>query len=619
LQPVTFATDPTRLESALAEYNAGRLPAALAAAESAWPIAGPSERQTLATLRATINLKLGNKRQAAEAFVEAAMLLPEKRAQFLQFAVNLLIAEGLHAEVVKIAAETAAAHGGDSDLLFKLATSCKQAGNLLAVMPFIADLDLAKPAHFTLFSEFERAVGDPDRFYRFLADACATRPGNVLLNSMRYSKARGICDFPALQEFDRRLADRDDAASRALLHNELALFRLIRTDDEAAHRLPAYDTIGWRKGAATDRPKPRRPISPAGEKLRIGYLSNDFCSHVTMRLFEEVMLRHDRQKFEIKLFCYTAEHAARYQKTWPQQLQISVIPVRDMSDEAAAECIARHEVDILVDLKGYTAGARLGIVDRSDAPVKATYLGYPGSVTGVDVDYAITDAVVTPDASKAFYSEKLCRLPETYQANGSRRRARPLPSGRREFGLPDERLILGSFNSAHKITYETMRLWAKIMRQLPDALLMVLCKEGIARDNIGAAFREAGSDPGQITFFSKEPYERYLTRIASVDLALDTHPYNGHTTSSDILWAATPLVTFRGGSFASRVSASLLEAIGVPELAASDESGYCDLVVALARDGDRRQEIRHRLETNRAIARSSIPTGSPGISNAPTI
>jgi predicted O-linked N-acetylglucosamine transferase (SPINDLY family) len=589
----------TEFERALAEHNAGRFPAALAAIENAWPQASVAEREALATLRLSIHLKRGDRREAAKAAVEAARLAPGKRAQFLQFAVDLFTAEGQHAEILAIADEAAAAHPGDGDFLFKIATSCKLAGNLLAAAPFIAGLDLAKPAHFTLFGEFEHAFGDPDRFYQFLVEACATRPDNVLLNSRRYAVARQMSDFPALREFDRRLADRNDAIAQGLLHNELALMRLIRTDDERAHLQPSYDALAVPKNGA---PKSRRPISPAGGRLRIGYLSNDFCAHVTMTLFEDVLLQHDRERFDIKLFCYTGERAARYQEKWPQHLRDSVITVRGMSDAAAAQYIADHGIDILVDLKGHTSGARPGILDRSDSPIKATYLGFPGSVTGVDIDYALTDAVVTPDSSKPFYAEKLCRLPETYQSNGSRGRPRPLPLGRRDFGLPEDRLILASFNAAHKITGGTLDLWARIMRELPDAALLILCREGRVRDNIRAAFKAAGADPRQIIFFGKQAYEPYLTRIALVDLALDTHPYNGHTTSSDILWAGTPLVTFKGGSFAARVSESLLLAIGLPELVARDETDYCRLAVELARDSDRRQQIRQRLAANRTIA-----------------
>jgi predicted O-linked N-acetylglucosamine transferase (SPINDLY family) len=131
--------------------------------------------------------------------------------------------------------------------------------------------------------------------------------------------------------------------------------------------------------------------------------------------------------------------------------------------------------------------------------------------------------------------------------------------------------------------------------------LTILCRDGTARQNIRSVFREENIDTARLLFFGNEPYERYLTRIALVDVALDTNPYNGHTTSSDILWAGTPLVTLRGSSFAARVSESLLGAIDLAELVARDETDYCDLAVELARDSARRQQIRARLQHNRDI------------------
>jgi predicted O-linked N-acetylglucosamine transferase (SPINDLY family) len=588
------------LEKAMAEYNAGQFSAALSTMEGLWPSAGEPQRRSLILLKAGACLKLGDKRQAAEAFVEAARLLPEKKATFLPFAVNLYAELELHARIAEIADEAAACRPQDSDFLFKLANSCKLAGKLISAKSFIAGLDLSKTEHFRLFYAFENALGDSDGFYRFLCEACATQPDNVLLNNLRYQKARANFDFQALEEYDARLADPGNPSGQAFLRNELVLYRLMRTDDEESHLLPSYDSV-VRQKTAPEHPVSRRAISPAGTRLRIGYLSNDFCSHATMRLFEEVLLQHDRDRFDIKLFCYTPERGTSYQRGWPQNLQASVITVRGLTDADAARCIAEHGIDILVDLKGHTSGARLGIVDRADAPIKVTYLGYPGSVVGVDIDYALTDPVVTPDSSTPFYVEKLCRLPETYQANGSRLRPRPLTLSRRDLGLPEDKLILGSFNAANKITRETLFLWAEIMQRLPDAVLLMLCKQGLARENVIAAFRQVGVSPERIIFFAKEAYERYLTRIALVDLALDTHPYNGHTTSSDILWAGTPLVTFRGGCFASRVSASLLHAIDVPELIADNEVAYGKLVVDLVHDRDRRERLRQRLERNRTI------------------
>jgi hypothetical protein len=589
------------LAKALTAYQAGRFADAVEVADSGLTRADGPTRQNLLVILANSNLKLGRKAEAAEAFVNAAAAIAEKRALFLKFAVDLFWGEGLHARIAAVAADAARHHRGDPAFLYRLAMACKLAGMLPDAETFIADLDLANPQHFALLAEFETALGDPDRFYRFLAEACRTHAESLPLNSLRYARAINVADLDATAKFSA-LQGRGGPAAEALSRNELAWSRLMRSDDEAVHALPSYDTLGLHRIDPQDIPARRRLPSKAGEKIRIGYLSNDFHWHATMILFEEVMQAHDRERFEITLFCYTDEAVADYQKRWPPLLRDAVVPVRTMSDAEAAACIAAHGIDILVDLKGFTTGARLGILNRSDAPVKATYLGYPGSLTGMDVDYAITDPIVTPDTSKPFYTEKLCRLPETYQANGSRNRPKPKALTRADLGLPVDRLVFGSFNSPGKITMTTLELWADVLRRVPGSVICLLCREGLPRDNLTAAFASRGVAAERLFFFSGEAYDRYLSRIAAVDIALDTNPYNGHTTTSDILWAGTPLVTFKGRSFASRVSESLLKAISLPDLVAEGPAGFADLAVALAGDPDRLTEIRARLAANRVSA-----------------
>ncbi|MGR6432238.1 O-linked N-acetylglucosamine transferase, SPINDLY family protein [Rhizobium sp. PAMB 3174] len=592
---------PSGMATALAAYQAGRFADAVEAAEGALARADVKTRQNLLVILANSNLKLGRKVAAAEAFVSAAAAIADKRALFLQFAVNLFADEGQHARTAAIAADAARLHRGDPAFLYRLAMACKLAGALAEAESFIADLDLANPQHFALLADFETAIGDADRFYLFLAEACRTRPQSLPLNSLRYARAINVADLDATAEFSA-LQSRNDAAAEALCRNELAWSRLMRTDDERVHGLPSYDTLGLHRIEPQDIPARRRTPSKAGEKIRIGYLSNDFHWHATMILFEEVMQAHDRERFEITLFCYTDAADADYQRRWPVWMRDAVVPVRAMTDAEAAQCIAAHGINILVDLKGFTTGARLGILNRSDAPVKVTYLGYPGSLTGMDVDYAITDPIVTPDTSKPFYTERLCRLPETYQANGSRNRPKPLALTRDDLGLPNDRLVFGSFNSPAKITMTTLDLWADILRRVPDSVFCLLCRKGLPRENLAKVFASRGVAAERLIFFSGEAYDSYLSRIAAVDLALDAYPCNGHTTTSDILWAGTPLVTFKGGSFASRVSESLLTAVGLPDLVADDAAGFADLAVALAGDRERLAAVRARLAVSRVSA-----------------
>ncbi|MBD3838634.1 MAG: hypothetical protein IE911_18455, partial [Brevundimonas sp.] len=272
----------------------------------------------------------------------------------------------------------------------------------------------------------------------------------------------------------------------------------------------------------------RRPFSATGEKIRVGYLSNDFYCHPMMTLFLRTMASHDTERFELRLFSYTEPHAATKQEEWPEHLRRAVIPVGELSDAAAAACIDAERIDILVDLKGHTMGARLGIVNLCGAPVKATYLGYPGSVTGVDLDYAITDPVVTPDTSKPFYGEKLCRLPETYQANDWQ--ARPLPAfmEREDAGLPEDAFVFGAFNAPYKITPRTLSLWAEVLRAVPDAVLWVLCPLPLARRNLLAALEALGVARHRVFFAERKAGAAHIDRLPLADLGLGRAGIDGH-------------------------------------------------------------------------------------------
>lgn len=587
------------IQDALKAYQAGNFSIALTKAESAARTVSMKERGPLFMLLSNIHLKLGNRKPAAEWFVKAARIVPEKRAAFFRFAVGLYRDEGLNEAIADIASEAARALP-EPDFLFELAVACKASGRLGDAGDVIAGLDFSRSAHFMLLNEFGSALGAPARFSAFLKQACKLKPDDAALMSLRFAVAASLCDFPAMEDFERLVRDPDTPLARGLLENELAYRRLLRNDDEQHQTLPSYDERALQI-AGGEIPEERRSISPSGSKITIGYLSNDFCQHVTMRLFEEVMVLHDRDRFDIRLFSYTEDAKLDYQQNWPETLRDATVQVGHMSDEAAARIIDDAGVDILVDLKGYTQGARLGIVRRARTPIKATYLGFPGPVREADLDYAITDRIVTPDSSRPFYQEKLCRLPETYQSNGSRHRLRPSPVSRAELGLPENALVLGSFNTPDKLSPRVIRLWASILTRLPGAVLNMLCSDEAARENIRSAFKAEGVEASRMIFFAKESYARFLARIAAVDLALDTFPYNGHTTSSDVLWMGTPLVARKGRHFAGRVSESLLAATDVSELVAADDSAYCNLAVELAEDAAKRAAIRARLKANRLL------------------
>lgn len=379
-----------------------------------------------------------------------------------------------------------------------------------------------------------------------------------------------------------------------------------------------FDHISWCADEAINARQTRvpsaRPFTPQSqaerrsrphtydEKIRIGYLSSDFSDqHATMRLFQGVLMKHDRERFDVTLFCMTTESLLKRDKGLRRQYG-TIVPISHLSDEQAAELIRSHGIDILVDLKGHTRNARAGLLNLGAAPIQVAYLGYPGSATGIDCDYVISDMTVTPDSSKPHYHEKLCRLPDSYQANDDSYRALPAALTRRQLGLPEDVVVFAAFNALRKVTPATAALWMKILNATGDSVLWMLCEDHFARQNMLNHAESHGIAAERIIFTDAADYEHHIARLQAADIGLDTFPYNGHTTTSDQLWAGLPVPTMRGTHFASRVSESLLLAMGTPELVADDAQAYVALCVRLAREPETLALMREKLVEQRFTA-----------------
>ena len=336
-----------------------------------------------------------------------------------------------------------------------------------------------------------------------------------------------------------------------------------------------------------------------GEKIRIGYLSADFFDkHATMKLIRRVLELHDRDRFEVTLFCHSDPDLLQTNEA-DRNLWGDVVTIREMSDEEALAVIKARNIDILVDLKGHTAGNRTTILNMGAAPIHVAWIGFPGSTVNVDLDYAIGDHYVLPDSSKPHYYEKFARLPETYQPNDPTNRPLAKQISRADVGLPENAFVFASFNANRKITSKVIELWCNILKRAPDSVSWILHNSQDSKKNILAKFLEMKIPAKRVFFMHKLEFELHLNRITAADLGLDTFPVNGHTTTSEQLWSGLPVLTMKGTNFASRVSESLLHAIGTPELIAEDEAAYADMAVAFALDPAPLKEIRDRIHANR--------------------
>jgi predicted O-linked N-acetylglucosamine transferase (SPINDLY family) len=274
--------------------------------------------------------------------------------------------------------------------------------------------------------------------------------------------------------------------------------------------------------------------------------------------------------------------------------------VSALDPEALASRIRADGIDLLVDLKGYTEGAPLAALALRPAPVQAHWLGYPGTLAAPYIDYLIADQVVVPPAHEADYGEAIAWLPGSYQPNDRSREAAQPPS-RASLGLPADATVLCAFNALWKINPPVFDAWAEILRRVPNAVLWL--QAGRADDAAANALRRAATDRGidaaRLCFATRRPVADYLALYRHADLFLDTWPYNAHTTASDALWMGVPVVTWLGETFAGRVAASLLGALGMNDLVAPNVAGYMKLATGLATDPSRREALRQRIEAAR--------------------
>lgn len=420
------------------------------------------------------------------------------------------------------------------------------------------------------------------------------------MSSYRLMLHENLCLDERMME-DQSLLDRMRRGDAPHLGIEHHLAHISWCADEAIN---ARQSMGAEKGFFSDDSRRRRRERPHrfGSRIRIGYLSNDYSdAHPTMILFRGVLELHDPARFEVTLYCHTDQDLINQDAGLRSRFG-NIVQIGELSDQAAADLIRRHEIDILIDLKGHTKGVRMGVVNAGCAPIQVAYLGFPGSGIGIDCDYVIGDAIVLPDSSKPHYHEKFCLLPECYQANDDMFRPLPPATPRHRLGLPDDRLILASFNAARKITPHTTETWAKILAQLPESILWIMCQGDFARQNFVNWMKNQDIVESRIVFAEPRNYTDHLSRLQAADIILDSFPYNGHTSTSDALWTGVPVPTYAGTHFASRVGASLLTALGLPELIAADAGSYVDLCVRLGRDHRWREAIGKKIRTNRRTA-----------------
>ena len=349
-------------------------------------------------------------------------------------------------------------------------------------------------------------------------------------------------------------------------------------------------------------------ISPPAnhEKIRIGYFSADFHNHPVSFLTAELYEHHDRSRFHVTAFSFGAASDAPIRARLRQAFD-EFIDVQGLSGVEIARLAREREIDIAVDLGGHTANCRTDIFASRAAPVQVNYLGYPGTMGADFMDYIIGDPVVIPALTRDLYTEKVIYLP-CFQANDSRREISSRVFSRAELGLPREGVVYCCFNNNYKFTPEVFDAWMRILTQVEGSVLYLYQRNDQVAANLRREAALRGVDPGRLVFGGALPAAEYLSRYRVADLFLDTLPFNAGTTASDALWSGLPVLTCAGEAFASRMAASLLHAVGLPELVTETLEAYEREAVALGRDPERLSQLKRRLveERSRALLFDSV-------------
>ena len=334
------------------------------------------------------------------------------------------------------------------------------------------------------------------------------------------------------------------------------------------------------------------------DKVRIAYLSADFHDHATARLTAELFETHDRQRFSVIAISYGPDDGSPMRARLVRAFD-EFIDVSGQSDAEVAQLLHDRQIDIAIDLKGHTQDGRPAILSFRPAPVAVSYLGFPGSMGAPFIDYVIADAAVLPLSQQPYYDEKIVHLPHTYQANDSCREIADATPSRGEVGLPATGFVFCCFNNSRKITAPAFDIWMRLLTMVPGSVLWLLDDNEAATANLKAAALERSIDPARLVFAPRTSLPAHLARHRLADLFMDTLPYNAHTTASDALWAGLPVLTCLGSTFAGRVAASLLYAIGMPELVTNSAQEYEELASKLAQDRDLLHSLRSKLQQNR--------------------
>jgi predicted O-linked N-acetylglucosamine transferase (SPINDLY family) len=491
----------------------------------------------------------------------------------------------------------------DTSKLSILASLLLEAGRTDTAMPYLERWVVVSPTSESInqlavaYARLNR-IGDAIIQFR---RSLALQPDNNIASAGLYPLLRVTCEWGEELNF---LSEQIDLLNETALKDgrptpEPPFDNIHRVDDREQNLRVARSWGRQLSKAAEGRDIFRiRPSRDAYAKIRIGYLSGDFHDHATVHLMRGVFQAHDQECFSVHAYSYGPDDGSAYRKAVRASCD-QFVDISLLNNKEAANLIHRDGIDILVDLKGHTRQNRLGICAQRPAPIQASYLGFPGTSGAEFFDYIVTDKIVTPPEMQACLSENVVYLPHTYQCNDNTQKQVDKNAKNHSELMNKFSFLFCSFNNPIKIDEYFFEIWMNLLKSIPNSGLWILQNNLRAKENLSCAAGKAGVEPERIVFAEMLPRARHLERMSCADLALDTQFYNGHTTTSDALWAGLPVLTMQGRHFASRVSSSLLLAMNLPELITQSPTEYLARAQHLATHAGKLTAIRNKISESR--------------------
>lgn len=444
-------------------------------------------------------------------------------------------------------------------------------------------------------------TSDTDQILTMLESSLKKSPQNTLASASLIHLLKHTCDWDKLNRIQRRMLRLSQSQSPQSINFKEPPFNNITRTDDLADNLSVASFWSHDLQVRTQKLLPSfhyHPPSPT--PLRLGYLSFDYHNHATAHLITQLFHLHHRHRFTVYAYSYGPNH----QTSERRLIQDSVDVFRDIRDQSfvdSARLIHRDRIDILIDLKGYTQGTRLEITSLKPAPIQISWLGFPGTLGAKFIDYVIADPLVTPFSHQQYYTEKLLLLPHSYQVTDSHQKISPQTFHRSDFGLDPTDFVYASFNHSYKFDPHTFALWISLLKDHPDSVLWLLEPIPSAQNNLRRFAQRHNVNPQRLIFSSNLPKDLHLARLRLADLCLDTKLVNGHTTTTDSLWAGIPVIALFGRHFASRVSASILASLGLSQLITHSLDDYYHLALYLASHPQKVAVLKSKIINHKSI------------------